>query len=59
LLSSSVLADAAALGELHDHAMCAGCLDESRRDHVDADALRPNLVCKALIVGVERTFAAA
>ncbi len=31
-------------------------LDESRRDHVDADALRANFVCKALIVGIESTF---
>src|SRR5258707_309459 len=56
LLSSSVLADTAALAELHNHAVCARSLDESRRDHVDADALRANFVCKALIVGIESTF---
>jgi site-specific recombinase XerD len=56
LLSSSVFADVAALCELQDHAVCARSLDESRRDHVDADALRANFVCKALIVGIESTF---
>src|SRR6266478_5544180 len=53
---SSVLADTAALAELHNHAVCARSLNESRRDHVDADALRANLICKALIVGIESTF---
>src|SRR6266566_8746491 len=56
LLASSVLADVAVLCELHDHAVCARSLDESRRDHVDADSLRANFVCKALIVGIESTF---
>src|SRR6266581_1714510 len=56
LPSSSVLADTAALAELHNHAVCARSLDESRRDHVDADSLRASFVCQALIVGIERTF---
>src|SRR5712672_1143290 len=56
LLSSSILADTAALAELYDHAVCARSLDESRRDHVDADALWANFVCQALTVGIESTF---
>src|SRR5260221_505948 len=56
LLSSSVLTDTAALAELHNHAVCARSLDESRRDHVDADSLRAHFVCQAFVVGIERTF---
>src|SRR5258708_33300594 len=56
LLSSSILANTAALAELYDHAVRTRSLNESRRDHVDADALRSNFVCTALTVGIESTF---